>query len=91
MSKSTLATQAYVDAAVKATVVATGTAVLAAGAVTVANTSITATSRIRLAYAARSGTPGAVFVSALTAGASFAIASTSAADTSTVYYEILSY
>jgi hypothetical protein len=70
--------------------VATGTAVLVAGTVTVTGlTSITATSRVRLSNQQIGGTPGALYVSAKTAGTGFTITSTSATDTSTVYWELL--
>lgn len=65
-----------------------GTAVLAAGTATVANTSVTATSRIFLTSQADGGTPGWLRVSARVAGTSFTITSSSASDTSTVAYEI---
>lgn len=65
-----------------------GTAVLVAGTVVVANTSVTATSRIFLTSQADGGTPGFLRVSARTAGTSFTITSSNAADTSTVAYEI---
>ena len=65
-----------------------GTAVLVAGTVTVANTSVTANSRIMLTTQATGGTAGFLVVSARTAGTSFTILSSSAADTSTVAFEI---
>jgi hypothetical protein len=65
-----------------------GTATLAAGTVTVANTSITATSRIFLTTQAPAGTPGALYISATVAGTSFTVTSTSGADASTFAYEI---
>lgn len=70
---------------------ATGTAVLVAGTKVVTDPKITANSVIRLSNKTLGGTPGAVYVSAKTASTSFAITSTSNTDTSTVYYEILSY
>lgn len=66
-----------------------GTAVLVAGTVTVANSSVTANSRILLTSQADGGTPGFVRVSARVAGTSFTITSSNAADTSTIAYEIL--
>lgn len=66
-----------------------GTAVLAAGTVVVANTSVTANSRIFLTTQAPGGTVGAPYVSARTAGTSFTITSTSNTDTSTVAYLIM--
>jgi hypothetical protein len=65
-----------------------GTAVLVGGTVTVANTSVTASSRIFLTADAPGGTLGSVYVSARTAGTSFTITSTSAIDTSTVAWII---
>lgn len=65
-----------------------GTAVLVAGTVTVANTSTTATSRILATGQVAGGTPGGVNVSTRTAGTSFTLTSTNAADTSTVGYEM---
>lgn len=65
-----------------------GTATLVAGSSVVANTSVTATSRIFLTSQADGGTPGFLRVSARTAGTSFTITSSNAADTSTVAYEI---
>jgi len=65
-----------------------GTAVLVAGTVTVANTNITANSRIFLTSNLDGGTPGFVRVSAKTASTSFVITSSSGTDTSTIAYEI---
>lgn len=65
-----------------------GTAVLAAGTVTVADTAVTANSRIFLTSQADGGTPGFVRVSARVAGTSFTITSSSGTDTSTIAYEI---
>lgn len=65
-----------------------GTATLAAGTVTVANTSVTASSRIFLTAQNSGAAPGALRVSARTAGTSFTITSTSGTDTSLVAYEI---
>jgi hypothetical protein len=65
-----------------------GTAVLVAGSVTVANTAVTASSRIFLTSNADGGTPGFVRVSARVAGTSFTITSSSGTDTSTIAYEI---
>lgn len=61
-----------------------GTATLVAGAVTVANTSVTATTRIFLTSQADGGTPGFLRVSARTAATSFTITSSSGTDTSTI-------
>lgn len=65
-----------------------GIAVLVAGTVTVANTSVTANSRIFLTTQVPGGTAGFLVVSARTAGTSFTILSSNAADTSTVGWEI---
>jgi len=65
-----------------------GVAVLAAGTVTVANTSITASSRIFLTSQIDGGAVGFLRVSARVVAASFTITSSSATDTSTVAYEI---
>ena len=65
-----------------------GIAVLVAGTVTVANTSITANSRIFLTSQIDGGTVGFLRVSARVVATSFTITSSSAADTSTVAFEI---
>lgn len=65
-----------------------GVANLAAGTVTVNNTAVTANSRIFLTSQVDGGTPGFLRVSARASGTSFTITSSSAADTSTVAYEI---
>lgn len=67
-----------------------GTTTLVAGTVTIADAHITANSIIRLNRQAAGGTLGELSV-ALTAGTSFTINSNNAADTSTIYYEIVSY
>ncbi|MFM9637594.1 glycosyl hydrolase family 28-related protein [Streptomyces turgidiscabies] len=66
-----------------------GTAVMAAGTVTVNTTAITASSVVQLTTQTPGGTVGAPYVNARTAGASFVIKSTSATDTSTVGWRIL--
>src|SRR5581483_4646822 len=68
-----------------------GTATLVAGAVTVTPPNgavVNATSRIRAGILTPAGTPGAIFIGAVTAGTSFQIKSTSGADTSVVWWEI---
>jgi hypothetical protein len=70
--------------------VSQGTAILSGGTISVANALITANSKIRVFNNAAGGTPGALSV-ALTPGTGFAINSTSALDTSTIYYEIVNY
>jgi hypothetical protein len=65
-----------------------GVATLAAGTVTVANTSVTVSSRIFLTTNTVGGTAGFLVVSARVAGTSFTILSSNAADTSVVAYEI---
>lgn len=64
-------------------------AVLVAGTVVVANTSVTAATEVMLTAQIPGGTPGALYVSARTPGVSFTISSTNAADTSTVAYELI--
>lgn len=66
-----------------------GTATLAAGTVTVANTSVTANSRIFVTSNTDGGTPGWLRVSAKTVNTSFVITSSSATDTSTVAWIIV--
>jgi hypothetical protein len=66
-----------------------GVATLVAGAATVANTSVTATSRIFLTSQADGGAPGSLRVSARVAGTSFTITSSSGTDTSTIAYLIV--
>ena len=61
-----------------------GTAVLVGGTVTVANTSVTADTRIFLTSQVDGGTPGFLRVSARNAGTDFTITSSTGADTSTV-------
>lgn len=72
------------DGYVSATTPRTGTAVLAAGAVTVTLASTTARTLIQLTVQAPGGTVGAVHVFSRIAGTSFTIHSTSGTDTSTV-------
>ncbi|MEU3986082.1 glycosyl hydrolase family 28-related protein [Streptomyces sp. NPDC026672] len=66
-----------------------GVATLTAGAATVANTSVAATSRVFLTCQTPGGTPGFLRVSARTAGTSFTITSSSSTDTSTVAWWIV--
>lgn len=66
-----------------------GQANLVAGTVTVPNTRITATSRIFLTIQTPGGSPGAVYISARSAGVSFDITSTDAGDTSVVGWLIV--
>jgi hypothetical protein len=66
-----------------------GASTLAAGTVTVANTSVTANSRIFLTCQTPGGTPGFLRVSARSAGASFTILSSSNTDTSVVGWFIV--
>ena len=65
-----------------------GTATLVAGTATVSSTKVLSHSKIKVGQKIPGGTPGAVFVSAKTAGTSFIITSTSALDTSVVSWEI---
>lgn len=81
-----------VPAGTLAPVVASGTAVLVAGTKAVTGiAAATANTIVRLAHKTLGGTPGALFISAKAAGTGFTITSTNAADTSTVYYEIVAY
>jgi hypothetical protein len=66
-----------------------GTATLVAGTVTVSTTAVTANSRIFLTAQSTGGTPGALRVSARSAGTSFTITSTSSTDTSLVAWFIV--
>ena len=66
-----------------------GQAVLVAGTVSVANTSITANTRVFLSHANTSGTLGHLYVSARVASTSFDITSSDAADTSTVNWLLI--
>lgn len=66
-----------------------GTAVLVGGTVTVNNSSVTANSRIFVTAQNTGGVPGAVRISARTAGTSFTITSNVATDTSTVAWLML--
>lgn len=66
-----------------------GTATLAAGTVTVATTKVTANSRIFLTAQTSGAAPGALRVSARTAGTSFTITSSSGTDTSQVAWFIV--
>lgn len=61
-----------------------GTAVLVAGTVVVPTTAVTATTRVFVSAQTAGGTPGIIAVSARTAGTSFTLTSSNAADTSTV-------
>lgn len=67
-----------------------GTTALVTGTKAVADTRITAASKIRVTNLGASGTVGALSV-ALNAGVGFTINSTSATDASTIYYEIVNY
>jgi hypothetical protein len=66
-----------------------GVATLVAGTVTVSTTAVTANSRIFLCHQNSAGTRGSVAVTTITAGTSFVITSTNAADTSTIAWFIL--
>lgn len=66
-----------------------GTATLAAGTVVVNTTKVTANSRIFLTAQTTGAAPGALRVSARTAGTSFTVTSTSATDTSTFAWLII--
>ncbi len=66
-----------------------GTAVLVGGTVTVANTSVTASSLILLTVQLTGGVQGNLSIGTVTAGTSFIINSNNVADTSTVGYMIV--
>lgn len=66
-----------------------GTAVLVAGTKVVNDTAVAADTRIFLTTQVPGGTVGTPYVSAIVAGTSFTITSTSAADTSTVAYLLI--
>lgn len=72
------------DGAAWRPIIRSGTAVLVAGAVTVAETATTADSQILLTSQVDGGTPGWLRVSARTPATGFTITSSDAADTSTV-------
>lgn len=65
-----------------------GIATLVAGSVVVADTAVTANSRIAPLYVTPSANAGAIFFTAITPGVGFTIKSTNAADTSVVGYQI---
>ena len=77
------------DANVSGTAGPLGIATLVAGTVTVNNASVTTSSRIFLTVYTAGGTQGFLSVGTRTAGTSFVINSTSATDTSTVAYFIV--
>lgn len=64
------------------------TTAMVAGSVTIANTSITANTRILATRLDGGANPGAVYVNSRVNGVSFTIKSTSATDTGVVYYEL---
>jgi hypothetical protein len=66
-----------------------GTATLASGVATVANTSVTANSRIFLTVQNGTATTGSVSVGTITAGTSFTIVSSNTGDATTVAYFIV--
>lgn len=66
-----------------------GVATLVAGTVTVANTAVTANSRIFLTAQTSGAAPGALRVSARVAGTSFTVTSSSGTDTSQFAYLIV--
>ena len=66
-----------------------GTSALTAGTVTVANTAVTANSRIFLTAQNNAGTPGFLSITTITAGTSFVVKSSSNTDTSTVAWFIV--
>jgi hypothetical protein len=70
--------------------VSAGTATLVSGTIAIANTAVTANTKVRVWNDSASGIVGALSV-AIEAGTGFTIKSSSGSDTSTVYYEIVSY
>lgn len=66
-----------------------GQATLVGGTISVANTSVTASTRIFLSHANTSGTLGHLYISARVAGTSFDITSSSGTDTSTVNWLLI--
>lgn len=66
-----------------------GQATLVAGTASVANTSVTANTRIFLSHANTSGTLGHLYISTRVAGTSFDITSSSNTDTSTVNWLLI--
>lgn len=72
-----------------AAIVASGTAVLVAGTVTVATTAILATDVVQLTRQVTGGTVGHLTVGTIVAGTSFVINSSSGTDTSTVGWTIV--
>jgi len=68
-----------------------GTVVLVAGTVTVSDIHVTVDSIIRLTVLTPGGTQGKLSTSSLTAAQGFTIKSTSATDTSTIFYEVEAY
>jgi hypothetical protein len=61
-----------------------GTAVLSGGTITVADTNVTASSRIFLTHQTYTGTPGTLAVTARSAGVSFTATSSSGTDANTI-------
>lgn len=66
-----------------------GTATLSAGTITIANTSVTANTRVFPGMKTPAGTVGALYVSAVTPGTGFTIKSTSSTDTSLIAYLLM--
>ena len=67
------------------------TTTLVAGTKAVADTNVTANSIIECGTFTPGGTPGGLFLSAKTAGTGFTITSSSATDTSVVWYRVRAY
>ena len=65
-----------------------GTATLTLGAATVSLPALVSGQKIHLGYQTPGGTPGAVFVSSVTAGTGFTIHSSSLLDASTVFWSV---
>lgn len=66
-----------------------GSGTLAGGTVTIANTAVTANSRILITDTSEAGTVGTLSVSAVVPGTSFTVTSSNALDTSTFSYLIV--
>lgn len=85
---TTRVTEAEAAAAAAAAAEAWGNATLVGGAVTVADTSITANSILVATRKTAGGTPGTGFTYTLNAGVGFTITSTSGTDTSVISYHV---
>ena len=73
------------------TPLSSGYAQLSSGAVTIADTSITSTSIVKVHRRSVGSNPGSLYVSALTPNTGFTITSSNGSDNGNIYYEITSY